>query len=221
MLVNGQFPFVHLRYQPDPDAARLYYGKSYMYPLVAAPFVWLWGTNGFVVLHAILLAALVFAAYLFLAARSPTTVALLAGRRLLPGHGHARLRRLDDAGAVQPGDGDAGVFLLALQGSRAGGAAAWAAVAAHALVRCRRGRAAGDGVVLQAAQRRADRAHRAAGLVAPPLVVGTAASASPSRLLLAGAVHRQPRHHRRPELSRRRAAHVLQRVSVHGPDDGV
>jgi hypothetical protein len=79
VVVNGQFPFVHLRYQPDPDAARLYYGKSYMYPLVAAPFVWLWGTNGFVVFHAVMLAALIFAAYLFLAARSPTTVALLVG----------------------------------------------------------------------------------------------------------------------------------------------
>ena len=45
---NGQFPFVHLRYSQDTDNARLYYGKSYMYPLVAAPFVWLAGTNGFV-----------------------------------------------------------------------------------------------------------------------------------------------------------------------------
>ena len=61
------------------------------------------------------------------------------------------------------------------------GAAAWAAMAAHALVRCGRGRAAGDGVVLQAAQRRADRAHRAAGLVAPPLVVGTAGRRRASR----------------------------------------
>ena len=77
--MNGRFPFVHLRYQPDSDTARLYYGKSYMYPLVAAPFVWLWGTSGFVVLHAVLLAALVFAAYLFLAARSPSTVAILLG----------------------------------------------------------------------------------------------------------------------------------------------
>ena len=79
VLFNGHFPFVHLRYDPDSDPARLYYGKSYMYPLVAAPFVWLLGTNGFVLLHALLLAALVVAAYVFLAARSPTTVALLVG----------------------------------------------------------------------------------------------------------------------------------------------
>lgn len=76
---NGQFPFMHLRYQPDPVASRLYFGKSYIYPLVAAPFVWLLGTNGVVMLHAILLAAMVFAAYLFLAARSPATVAVLLG----------------------------------------------------------------------------------------------------------------------------------------------
>ena len=52
---GGAFPFVHLRYRPDPRPARLYYGKSYMYPLVAAPFVWLFGTNGFLLLHALLL----------------------------------------------------------------------------------------------------------------------------------------------------------------------
>jgi hypothetical protein len=48
--MNGAFPFVHVRFGPDPDTGRLYYGKSFMYPLVAAPFVWLWGTSGFLVL---------------------------------------------------------------------------------------------------------------------------------------------------------------------------
>lgn len=79
VLTNGRFPFVHVRYQPDGDVTRLYYGKSYMFPLVAAPFVRVFGTNGFVMLHAVLLATLVFAAYLFLAARSPAPVALLVG----------------------------------------------------------------------------------------------------------------------------------------------
>jgi hypothetical protein len=79
VVANGAFPFVHLRYSPDDDPGRLYYGKSYMYPAVAAPFVWLWGTRGFVVLHALMLAALVLAAYLFLAARSPVPVALVLG----------------------------------------------------------------------------------------------------------------------------------------------
>jgi hypothetical protein len=76
---NGAFPFVHMRFGPDPDSGRLYYGKSFMYPLVAAPFVRLFGTNGFLVLHAIPLASVVFAGYLFLAARSPaSTAAVLA-----------------------------------------------------------------------------------------------------------------------------------------------
>jgi hypothetical protein len=75
--VNAAFPFVHLSYGPDPDKQRLYYGKSFIYPLAAAPFVWLFGTNGFLVLHALLLAAAVAAGYLFLAARSSPAVSLL------------------------------------------------------------------------------------------------------------------------------------------------
>jgi hypothetical protein len=75
--VNAALPFLHVSYGPDPDKQRLYYGKSFMYPLVAAPFVWLFGTNGFLLLHALLLALVVLTGYLFLAARSPSTVALL------------------------------------------------------------------------------------------------------------------------------------------------
>jgi hypothetical protein len=80
VVTSARFPFVHLRYSPDPRAGdRLYYGKSFIYSLVAAPFVWVWGTNGFFVFHALLLAALVLAGYLFLAARSPVAVALVLG----------------------------------------------------------------------------------------------------------------------------------------------
>ena len=75
--MNGAFPFLHLFSGPDPDTQRLYYGKSFMYPLVAAPFVFAAGTNGFLLLHALLLALLVFAAYLFIAARSPASVAVV------------------------------------------------------------------------------------------------------------------------------------------------
>lgn len=74
-----QVPFVELQQRPDSDPDRLFFGKSYMYPLVAAPFVWAFGTNGFIVLHALLLALTVFAAYLFVAARAPTIVAVLIG----------------------------------------------------------------------------------------------------------------------------------------------
>jgi hypothetical protein len=68
-----------LRGAPDPDPTRLYYGKSFIYPLAAAPFVKLFGTNGFLVLHAILLALVVLCGYLFLHARSgPVVSAVLA-----------------------------------------------------------------------------------------------------------------------------------------------
>lgn len=78
---SGAFPFVHVSAGPDPDATRLYYGKSFMYPLAAAPFVLVAGTSGFLLFHALLLALLVFGAYLFVAARSPEgpAVVLAAG----------------------------------------------------------------------------------------------------------------------------------------------
>jgi hypothetical protein len=62
-------PFVKLVVSEDRARGRLYYGKAYIYPLVAAPFVWLFGTNGFLVFHALLLAMNVGAACLFLRAR--------------------------------------------------------------------------------------------------------------------------------------------------------
>ena len=79
VVVDGRAPFVHLRYGPDRDGERLYYGKSFVYSAAAAPFVRIWGTNGFFVFHTLMLAALVFAAYLFLATRSPAAVALVLG----------------------------------------------------------------------------------------------------------------------------------------------
>lgn len=55
----------------------LYYAKAYIYPLVAAPFIWLFGTNGFLVLHALLMTACFACAYAFLAARSHPVAALI------------------------------------------------------------------------------------------------------------------------------------------------
>ena len=52
---SSRFPFVHLEQSPDPSRARLFYGKSYIYPLFAAPFVRLFGTSGFLIFHALLL----------------------------------------------------------------------------------------------------------------------------------------------------------------------
>ena len=77
LVLSGAFPFVRLASAPDPDGTRLFYGKSYIYPFFAAPFVVVWGTNGFLVLHAVLLALAVFAAYLFLNARGGAVPAAL------------------------------------------------------------------------------------------------------------------------------------------------
>ncbi|MEP6918146.1 MAG: hypothetical protein ABJC89_21035, partial [Acidobacteriota bacterium] len=77
-------PFFWTRTQPDPDASRLFYGKSFIYPLFAAPFVRLFGTNGFLVLHAVLLALVLWCSYLFLHARMrPVVAAALAGALIM------------------------------------------------------------------------------------------------------------------------------------------
>ena len=55
---------------PDPGQRRYFYGKSFIYPVFAAPFILLFGTNGFLVLNAVLLALVLLCGYLFLHARS-------------------------------------------------------------------------------------------------------------------------------------------------------
>jgi hypothetical protein len=73
-------PFIWIRTQPDPDPSRYFYGKSFAYPLAAAPFVRVFGTNGFLVLHAVLLALVVWCSYLFLLTRMNALLAsALAG----------------------------------------------------------------------------------------------------------------------------------------------
>jgi hypothetical protein len=67
---SSEFPFVRWIKQRDPQHnTRLYFSKPYIYPLVAAPFVFMFGTSGFLVLHALLMALNLFVAYLFLNAR--------------------------------------------------------------------------------------------------------------------------------------------------------
>jgi hypothetical protein len=64
----------------DPDQGRYYYGKSFIYPVFAAPFIALFGTKGFLVLNALLLSLVLLAGYLFLHARSGAwPSALLSG----------------------------------------------------------------------------------------------------------------------------------------------
>lgn len=62
-------PFIRLVSEPDPARGRFYFAKSFIYPLFAAPFVALFGTNGFLVFHALLLVVSFAAAYTFLCAR--------------------------------------------------------------------------------------------------------------------------------------------------------
>ncbi len=69
-------PFVRWVKGPDTRSDRLYYGKSFVYPMAAAPFIVLVGTNGFLVLHALLLTACFGAVYAFVRARSSAAAAL-------------------------------------------------------------------------------------------------------------------------------------------------
>jgi hypothetical protein len=75
--LTASMPFFAIDSTPDPDTSRLYYGKSFVYPLFAAPLVWLLGTNGFLVLHAILMTVCFGCGYAFLVARSSPLAALV------------------------------------------------------------------------------------------------------------------------------------------------
>jgi hypothetical protein len=57
--------------------AKLFFAKSYIYPLLASPFIMLFGTNGFLVFHALLMTACFLCAYSFLVARSHPVSALI------------------------------------------------------------------------------------------------------------------------------------------------
>jgi len=59
------------------SGGRLFYAKAYVYPFTAAPFIWLFGTNGFLVLHALLMTACFACAYAFLVARSHPVAAVI------------------------------------------------------------------------------------------------------------------------------------------------
>ena len=55
---------------------RLYFGKAFIYSVLAAPFVRVAGLNGMLLFHVVLLSGTLLAAYVFLAARSPGGIAL-------------------------------------------------------------------------------------------------------------------------------------------------
>jgi hypothetical protein len=72
------FPFVRWVKRNDPVRTRLYYSKAYIYPLVAAPFVFVAGTNGFLILHALLLALNLYVICVFVSARGSPPLAAAA-----------------------------------------------------------------------------------------------------------------------------------------------
>jgi hypothetical protein len=76
--LTGNAPFIDIAGAPDPKVAeRLYFGKSFIYPAVAAPFVRVFGTNGFLFLNALLMTLAFGAAYAYLSARMWPVAALL------------------------------------------------------------------------------------------------------------------------------------------------
>ena len=74
--LTGSWPFVRLMRWGAAPLDRLYFGKAYIYPVFAAPFVRLLGLRGMLVFHVLLLAGVVGLGYRFLVARSPRAVAL-------------------------------------------------------------------------------------------------------------------------------------------------
>jgi hypothetical protein len=67
---RGAPPYVHVTRTPDPRGDRLYFAKAMIYPVVAAPFVRLFGLNGLFVFHVLLLCGVCVCGYRFLAAQS-------------------------------------------------------------------------------------------------------------------------------------------------------
>ena len=75
--VRSPFPYVHLIGRSDPDQGRLYFGKAFIYPVFAAPFVRIFGLNGMLIFHVLLFGVALCCAYFFLAAQSAPVPAAL------------------------------------------------------------------------------------------------------------------------------------------------
>jgi hypothetical protein len=83
---------VRLVKSDDPNPDRLYYGKAFIYSVLAAPLVRLYGLNGLLIFNVLLLAFAVVCAYAFLAVQSrPAAAALFTsaffGAAALPVYG--------------------------------------------------------------------------------------------------------------------------------------
>ncbi len=72
---SSAFPFVRMIKLSDPNPDRVFFAKSLIYPVFAAPFVRIFGLNGLLLFHTLLLAAVAACGYFFLAAQSPPAAA--------------------------------------------------------------------------------------------------------------------------------------------------
>ena len=216
---SSSFPFFRWLKREDPSReTRLYFSKSYIYPLAAAPFVMLFGTNGFLVLHAILIALDLLAIYLFLLAATrsnwaalPMSIAFLA-TSVVPVYFVWLTPELFNFSLVLYA-----VFFWAYK-EVAGEATHRTCMHAHSLrsgIRLRCGGAARTGDVLQAATRAGPRADSPARRT--QAAVG-ARSRSPRDMWSRECVviRGQCRHHGRVQLPGRRSKDLLllHRISV-------
>lgn len=62
---------------PERRRERLYYAKAFLYGVVGAPFVIVWGVNGLLLMNVLLLAGVMFVGYVYLSAQGPSRGALL------------------------------------------------------------------------------------------------------------------------------------------------
>ncbi len=73
--VEDRWPFLNIVKAPDGQRDRLYYGKAFIYPVIAAPFVRLAGLNGLLLFHVVLIWGVFLGSYAFVRARSPASAA--------------------------------------------------------------------------------------------------------------------------------------------------
>ncbi|MDP6373741.1 MAG: hypothetical protein QF634_14670 [Vicinamibacterales bacterium] len=83
--LDGHWPFVHVATTPVEEVDRLYFGKAFVYPLIAAPFARLAGLNGILALNILLLAGVFGCAYAYASTRGSSGGALLIAGAFLAG----------------------------------------------------------------------------------------------------------------------------------------
>jgi hypothetical protein len=75
--LRSSFPFVVLERAPDRAGERLYFGKAFIYGIVAAPFALFAGVQGLFLMNVALLAAVVWLGYVYLAARGSPVASVI------------------------------------------------------------------------------------------------------------------------------------------------